>query len=287
MEVPRTAEEEEVLLPQFKDSETLSFRIPVAEYFAEELKKNDRWGSIVRYLVNIWMEDLHVLSCEDILEEIPAEDRLLTKIFIKRYLERFFCSKKDRDPFAFPRPEKAMKPMEEQLPSIHAIWDLSGKVLPKKLMNLWEQGKTKLIPIVHLPAMAAKEAENVRVLDLASSNLLDDDLPFIVEAVTILHKCEKVILTANRFHGNRDKEADECLRKLLALDHVRFVDIKRSPMASNDRRGLFENLTEEEYKKLIFIPRQWVQPLNWFGQVPDICRMVVYQTHEEFYLHNE
>jgi hypothetical protein len=60
------------------------------------------------------------------------------------------------------------------------------------------------------------------------------------------------------------------------------VDISHNPIASVERQDFFEKLTEEQLKKLIFLPKQWVKTGAWkvlLTKFQDIVR----ETHNKYY----
>lgn len=70
---------------------------------------------------------------------------------------------------------------------------------------------------------------------------------------------------------------------LLALDHVRYVDIAGTPMASGSRKDFFDTLTEDAFGKLIFIGQIWLPGLNWHSLISEKYRTLVYETHEKYF----
>jgi hypothetical protein len=138
-----------------------------------------------------------------------------------------------------------------------------------------------------LPASLSLDLTEVRSVDFSENNLLDDDMIGIVSFVLEhLPKCFVVNLSNNRFHGFPMKEKIDChLFRLLACDHIRFVDITGNSLASVDRLDLFlemESMSSHPLTKLIWIPEDWVDGGGWKSVIRNSSAIVV-SAHKEFY----
>jgi hypothetical protein len=60
------------------------------------------------------------------------------------------------------------------------------------------------------------------------------------------------------------------------------VDISHNPIASVERRDFFEKLTEDQLKKLIFLPKQWVKTGAWRALLTKF-QDIVLETHKKYY----
>lgn len=180
----------------------------VVDYFHDVLLGEQNLHLISKYLGNVRMGDLHLLSDSDILHSVREPyDIIPMKLFTMKHLSSYLDK---RDPFCMPIPEKNLTSPKDIQPHDN-IWDLKGMVLPQKLKALPVEKRTQLIPIETLPELALGLEEDVHVIDLSRSSLLDDDLPSIAATVARLVRCQVVRLSGNRFHGHGNKEADEAV----------------------------------------------------------------------------
>lgn len=113
---------------------------------------------------------------------------------------------------------------------------------------------------------------------MSSNQLLDSDFTKIADFVKLFPACEVVDLSFNRFYGKDSsglvsKDVDEALVKILSLETVKFVCVIGNPMASVDRRDLFDRLQRSNvdlFLKLIWVPSEWLKSGNWASMVgPD------------------
>jgi len=220
-------------------------------------------------------EDLAICSLEELVDSAKPEDKLLMTIFAKRYL---LSGLEQSDPFdLFPS-----EYVEEKEPR-KDILDMKGKLVSIVYSSLSRNKKTPK----ELENSLKMDPPKVKEVDFSNCNLLDQDLEAIAEIVRL---CRPVVvnLRGNRFHGydlKTQKEVDDALKNILAVAEVQFVDVTVNPLASTDRRDLFETLDKAQFKKLVWIPQSWLKAGNWKALVSKAeMYQTITQTHEQYYL---
>jgi hypothetical protein len=137
---------------------------------------------------------------------------------------------------------------------------------------------------------------SVTLVDLSCNNLLDGDLPKIAEFIQqISSKAFRLCLSSNRLYG-RDAagepiaEVDEAIVRMLLMEKVLFLDILHNPLASVDRKDLFQRLAQSHtavFRKLIWVPNSWLEGSSWKTMLPEKfdCRLV-YDAHRRYFGEN-
>jgi len=129
---------------------------------------------------------------------------------------------------------------------------------------------------------------SVKKLSCSANSLFDEDVPFITELAIDMQKCEVVDLSLNRLRGVGELQPilDRAILALLNCKHIKLVNITGNALASVDRKDFFEKLSKELelLRKLIFIPRQWINHGRWEDLVFGVeAKEVVYSVHYRFY----
>jgi len=124
--------------------------------------------------------------------------------------------------------------------------------------------------------------EYVKYLDLTRATLFPEDLPYITSLVEKMKSCEIVNLSFNRIHITDNML--QLLTNLLQIGHVRYVNIVGNALASMDGKVLFNSLSQDDLKKIIFIPKSWISPGHWKDLIEGSEKQeLVEKTHTEFY----
>lgn len=142
--------------------------------------------------------------------------------------------------------------------------DLRGKVVSTKLRGIVPE---------KIPSHALVETFNNMVpkinfriycaIDFSGCQLLDEDMSYIADVVHLFENCFEVNLSNNRFHGLNDNTVDYHLFRILRQASIKHVLIIQNPIASIDRKDLFTKMNENDLRKLIWIPEQWLQGGGW------------------------
>lgn len=103
---------------------------------------------------------------------------------------------------------------------------------------------------------------DLALLDLSFNDLLDADMPFIVDIISVVVAACRGCRVAVSLNHNGLYYPDNTIRLLLRLPEVCFLDVQFNAFASNGRRDFFSELQSVELehvsKKLIFIPKNWL-----------------------------
>jgi hypothetical protein len=218
---------------------------------------------------------------EDKFPEITLGDIAATKLSEDAFVD-LVEDKKDRMLMRMFFREK-VKPLLQADPFQRAegkfadptLLDLSrSKVISKRFARFTHL--TDEIPTAELAArFKGKDLAYVQRIDLSSNDLLDEDMPIIVDFIkSALPNCANVDLSNNRFHGydpTLQAALYKSLTELLRQEKIQFVDICGNALASVDGAPFFKRLSESPklFSKLIWIPMLWVEAGRWKSVVPD------------------
>jgi len=231
-----------------------------------DLKDFSDEGALKEYFENINIEDLRDLDEYDFMMAVEPKHKLLMKLFLSGVLSKYF---------------KTTASFEEILPTIErnevGLLDYRGKLISSCFGNLKSHKKTP----EELLQIEFKDQKEIKRIDFSQNNLFDSDLPVIEKIIKMFPSCECVNLSFNRFHGIQNNQ-DQAILEILECSNVHFVDISMNALASTDRTDFFKALEKKHFKKLIWIPKNWLNGENWkklaFGYVD-----TVKSAHVEYY----
>jgi hypothetical protein len=265
-----------------------SGRVP-ADCQALEALKEPKWRRLAPYFENLRDDDLAYFTETDIMEATEPKDRLLMQLFIKEHLEPHL---NQPNPFAG---ESAQFTTKSAWNHETGCLDLRGRVAPVMYCGLGGSARCSSRELAQLLQQLNVPPEAVRILDLSENFLGDFDAPYILEFLKTLPNCKYVNLSNNRLHGffAESREAvDKALLGILQHSSVEFVNILGNPLASIDRKDLYEKIAEDEeqrklLRKLIFIPLRWLASNNWHvlfvGPNKTETCAIVGKAHDQFY----
>lgn len=165
--------------------------------------------------------------------------------------------------------------------------DLRGKVVSTKFSNVAPEKIPSHALVETLTNMAPKI--NFRIycaIDMSNCQLLDEDMIYIADTVHLFDNCFEINLSGNRFHGLKDNTVDYHLFRILRQASIRHVIITHNPIASIDRKDLFTKMSENDLRKLIWIPKQMLQGYGWKNVLPDYNNSLfklVEEAHLKYY----
>mgnify|MGYP001110283081 CR=1 FL=1 len=173
----------------------------------------------------------------------------------------------------------------KQLPptiSEDGVLDLQGHIVPRRYEDFKE---------AHHVSLREYHKQNiywerVKVLKLKYSSLVEMDLASVNRLLKKLPNCEEVDLRGNRFC---EPTADEHLLRMVRSKQARMVNICQNPLAAIERRDFFEQLTEQDLERLIWIPESWLEGKKWQnvlakGEEKEQKCAIVLNTHRAYYL---
>eukprot|EP00300_Choanocystis_sp_HF-7_P034218 c46822_g1_i1.p1 GENE.c46822_g1_i1~~c46822_g1_i1.p1 ORF type:complete len:248 (+),score=51.35 c46822_g1_i1:61-804(+) len=233
------------------------------------------YESLSGYFEKLTEDGLRRIPESVLLTAANQEDRIMMQMFIIERLRGHLAN-----PF---RPKAKIDQPSNAL-------NFDGQLVPQ-VMKGFETNKTG---IWELPAQLVNEKGPVAGLSLRANNLLDDDVPCILEAVqACLPKSVPdgmwVDLSSNRISGYDSKareKVDSALQALLAFPQVTFVNLCANPIASVSRADFFYELQDELLLKLIWVPSSMLYSGNWTVLVPtrsDETRSKIIAAHKKFY----
>jgi hypothetical protein len=214
---------------------------------------------------------------DDLVDMVEVRDRFRVREFYRSKLAPLRALAKD--PFTGPPSESALR----------GELDLRGKVVP----IVFKMIRPNAMSCDVLLQRYQKELQAIIDVDLSANNFMDDDLEPISGFVSKLPNCRYVNLSSNRSSGKSPSGAvldkvDAALLRILALAHIQWVAIAVNPIASIDRKDLFDRLCvpslQAHLLKLIWVPEAWLPAGNWKALVRDASLHVrVEAQHKAFY----
>jgi len=231
------------------------------------------------YFQNLTVGDLSLFYAEDLEQMAAPGDKPLMRVCVDDVLGPYlkqtnpFEAKKQLIP-VWPQPKASIDPK---------TLNLTGLVMPLAFASAAPSFAKKTVKEYYT---SEKEGVFYDVVNFSGNHLLDDDLPEIAKAISKWNP-KIVNLSNNRFHGydmRYRKEVDKALQDILAVSSVKYVDITANPLASVDRKDLFNLLNKEQLKKLIWIPKNWINGGNWKVMIDNKSfHPEIEKTHKEYY----
>lgn len=127
----------------------------------------------------------------------------------------------------------------------------------------------------------------VVTLDVSFNELMNEDMPFIISLVKEL-ECPVVKLRFNRLgvnaSGHNYDLVNLAIQELLEHSFTRFIDISGNNMVDINNKPFFQNLTEKQLSKLIFVHRPWLSSLTWRTLIENPQKEgIVFAAHRFYY----
>jgi len=238
----------------------------------EDALKNTKFTSLQKYFAEIELDDLGDFSEDELVQLAEPKDRVRMKIFIKQYLTPFLARDNPYKLHDIPTPSA-----KSSNPSSPRVGDFQGRLISAEFAKAFTD--TERISVEDLKKYLS-DTNNLQRLDLSRNNLLDSDLPIIARCIPA--SCAEIDLSYNRFGVSNPEMATKAIIDILGHTNLKFLDITVNPIASVDHREFFMKL-ENQFERLIFIPKQWIAGKSWFIMVPGDWQELVRRTHTEYY----
>ncbi len=249
-----------------------------------EALKEDKWMSLAPYINLIEDSDLKHLEQAELIDFAKPKHKALMKLFILKYLEPYLSS---HDPFGYDPlgnstwarlPGDTTKPDASSFLSEKKL-DLHDRIVPEDYKTV-ERAKHTISDIA--AEFAGKAIEH---LDLSNNILKEEDMETIAKFCLQIPNLLQVDLSNNCFCGEAQK-VESALKRILGIKSVRFVDISGTDMVCYRQRIFFNQLCDDELKKLIWVPRNWSLNGNegWKEVIDASHHETVISTHMIFYL---
>lgn len=131
---------------------------------------------------------------------------------------------------------------------------------------------------------------NITTLDLSNNYLVNSDLKYVLDLAEWTH-C-KVLKIRLNYIQNIEEAPDasdiiKTFKTILGLEHIQYFDITQNPFASVTNARFFDGLLENDFKKLIFIPKKWLVDDSWQKMVAPKFRLLVAHTHMSYYISSD
>ena len=244
-----------------------------------------RFETLRQYFENIYDSDLTTLSKDDLIKVANAHDKLLMSVFVDSKLSPFM--------------DQSIIPHQNEEPAevcvVSLVSDVVGRFLlinlRKKLFSskspskyLTEKIKISQVGNIVVDCIHHIETTNkLTIIDFSENFLIDSDLFFIKDVIQTLPNIPTII----RLRTNNFYQADTILMDLIHMDVVQFIDLSMNPFASYDRRDFFATDNVELRtlinRKVIFIPRLWMEKKSWRKLVPVDSVHQILTCHNEYY----
>lgn len=219
-----------------------------------------RFSDLKPLVKNLTMSDLSFMDAQTFAELFPYEQRILAYVFWKRTVAPLLDTEG-------PVPMNA-EDLKGHSPQYQPLWIEECGYLSYQGIILNDRYASKYDPefLVSELLESVQKFNPVQTLDLSFSNLCDENMSIILEAVKAC-RCHVLILRNNRFFGKGQpfqEQLDPALIAILDLPFVRFVDITLNGLATSERADFFVSRLRQHLAKLIFIPIPWVEdPSSW------------------------
>ncbi|KAI3639787.1 hypothetical protein MIR68_002101 [Amoeboaphelidium protococcarum] len=138
------------------------------------------------------------------------------------------------------------------------------------------------------------DKSTLRYIGMSMNNLLSSDMKYISAMVEDLYRRNLIApsrlildLSSNRVHGigQYREEVDGAITSILSCPSVAFIDLRRNPFSSIDRRDYFQGLTKNspEASKLIWVDEIHLPTHGWRILVSDDVIEVVMKYHAQYF----
>lgn len=171
--------------------------------------------------------------------------------------------------------------------------DMSGRVTSARFAGRNSRSMSTSELVDQLKDIPVKSLQSVKTLNLSKCNLLDRDMELIFDAVRLLPNCSIVDLSWNRLSGVDNTNFNITLIELLTIEHIDFVVVAGNPIATVDRKDLYQNMDLELLKKIVWIPKDWIGPGTWKRVIGDVLDPnlqerieAIERSHNCFYSHS-
>jgi len=253
-------------------------------------KCKGKFERLLVYFTGFTANDFIGISEEDIIESVECKDKLIARIFFRKYLSEYFNAPDD--------PFKDLKWMtsphiskdEPICITSEGLLDLRRRVvgnaftktMPIPFFALIKESPEPLILADVKTKLEPDQNERVKTIDLSNTNLVDYDIHTIVDLVMACPNCSVVNLSFNRFRGG-DFEFDQALKKLLHMEQIQFVDVTNNEFASSVKSDFFKFLDSGRLSRLIFVPPTWLDNGGWKTVIGGSYQLIVKSAHEKYY----
>ena len=253
------------------------------------------------YFTGLTLEDLTQSTASEVIDCASAHDRLLMKAFVHKFLSAYFETTDQFAEFADLEPVRA-PPCKEHVAFVASSCpsfsiDCKGRADLRHRMvssrfdpSFARNGVVRVRDLdLHLREASQKRAA-VKVLDCSRNNIFLEDFVHIEKACAEQPQCEVLDVAFNRIWVTADKL--DVLRSavLNCLDRerhpaLRFLNLSANPCAGIELKGMLSALADEQLSRLIWIPRQRLEALNWSVAVDKDAHKVpiVLKAHHDYY----
>lgn len=219
--------------------------------------ENGRFSLLEPNFVGLTESEVLELDDDELLAACPRELQPLARLFIRHVV----MPHREYQPRA-PVAAKEKEPENVGAAITAGVLDLSCRLIPSYATSLRHVRGFSLERVRQdLQALKQKVRTSVTVLDVSRNNLANADVSDLVSFLELLPCLEEVNLCNNRLSSHEQLFVD--LRRLLSYKPCPYVNILVNPAASADSVAFLASLTEAEARKLIWIPKQWLNSDSW------------------------
>lgn len=165
---------------------------------------------------------------------------------------------------------------------VSGILNFSGIVRGESTVT--DYSKVTIQSIENRIKAAHEESQpDVITLDLSNNYLTSPDVPYIYRLAEYTH-CQVLKVRSN--YIQKDNDSDDLyswFTQIINLPSTVYFDITFNPCASIDSIRYFQTLNESQFKKLIFIPYNWVYTHAWKSMISTKYHPIVIATHGSYY----
>lgn len=235
-----------------------------------------KFERLSKYFYDLNNEDLGFLSENELINMVEPNEKHIMKIFIGRFL-RFYLNKHvsvylndPNDPnffFDIKKKNKLPGDYSESLLSIinqRSLFYDTNKITLKSLKG---------------------QLNGIKQLNLSKNFLSDNDTSIIAKLVEEC-KPEIVNISDNHIHGYDIHNAEDLEKNIFKIlfNTSKYVNLVANPFCSVDKKNFFMKLKEEELKKLIWIPLEFVNTEKWKSLIPNQeFHSIIKNSHEDYY----
>ena len=227
------------------------------------------FDGLLKYFKQLRREDLVGLTEDEIVATVELEDRLLTRVFVKRHLAPFLESNTGRfDPRTA---RETHSPFVDESGCLHLERNVCSAALPYVPTGLTASAELPRTLLEAALTRSSKTVDDITSVNLAHCQLFDADVPHIDALVKKLPRWTELDVSGNRLAGRSG--ADKLLRQFIggashgAGDSAssssvspssRVVNITGNQLATIDGKAFFKSLGDKELLNLIWIPESFL-----------------------------
>jgi len=223
------------------------------------------FGPLLEYLKDVRQCDFDKIAPQDIVQLANVGDRFLMKRFVDANWGR-----------PLHMHDHAVESTSADSAASSDVCNFSGKLITADFA-VYNRRLKSVASLADLVKQRGN-ADAIVTLDVSDNDLLDKDMKYVVDALRLLPNCRCVDLSHNHLRMAKDE-----VMTMLQQKRIETVDITCNPLSWSGETDFFACLQEEDFKKLVWIPGQWVDDGEWRRGVDTRFVGIIRKKHRQYY----